>query len=135
MVNGHPDHPATGNAIGGAVGLTPGGSCTGDCNLVSANGDSGIVSGSGTDDLEILGNHVGSDLTGTAALGNLERGINLVGSSGGTVGSPAAPNLVSDNGLAGILVQNGATGNTIQSNRIGTDIAGTTAMGNGGPGV
>ena len=92
----------------------------------------------GTGD-RIVGNFIGTDVTGTQVIGNASWGVELVGTNdvvGGT--TPDARNLVSGNGnspsvffeyLGGIL--DGGTGDAIQGNYIGTDVTGTKALGNG----
>ena len=81
----------------------------------------------------IQGNFIGVNPTGTAALGNLRRGISI-GSSNNTIGgsSPAARNVISGNGSGsdgGGIVINGS-GNSVQGNFIGTDPTGTIAFPN-----
>ena len=92
----------------------------------------------------IAGNYVGTNVAGSAALGNnrdtvgSEAGIELfVG--GVTIGgtAPADRNLVSGNsagGARGIELWD-SSGNTIQGNYIGTNAAGTLPLGNGGAGI
>ena len=125
--------------VWGAQGNTIGGSVPGAGNVVSGNGRIGIsvfdVSASNL----IEGNYVGTNAVGTAAVGgNPECGIVLISASntvGGT--SVGARNVISGNGGGcGITVgdqgQAGASGsNTIEGNYIGTNAAGTAALGNG----
>jgi CSLREA domain-containing protein len=80
----------------------------------------------------IEGNFIGTDVSGAVPLGN-NFGIivgqfsqNLIG--GTTV---AARNLISGNTLDGILIFRDATANLVQGNFIGTDITGTSPLGNG----
>ena len=130
------DFPATGivlyngasdNTIGG-TNATLGGPCSGDCNLISGNGDNGVdIEGSGTVSNTIQGNYIGTNVTGTLAISN-GLGINIH--------SNAAYNIIQDNlisGNAGVGIFIGGTGtigNLILSNYIGTDASGTTAVGN-----
>jgi CSLREA domain-containing protein len=132
-IAGNLDHPASGNTIGGSSGLTAEGSCTGDCNVVSANGNRGIIlTAEGT---QVLGNFVGADLTGFVDLGNAFQGIFLNSATETQIGSAAAPNLVSGNAGQGIAVQNGSSDNAIQGNRIGVTTTGTPTLGNDAAGV
>ncbi|WP_168221729.1 beta strand repeat-containing protein [Aquisphaera giovannonii] len=98
------------------------------------------MSGSGADRNLVTGNFIGTDVTGSTARPNVGGGI-LVGSSDNTIGGTAAVerNLISGNGKDGILIESGevnaATGNVILGNRIGTDAAGSLAVGNAQTGL
>jgi titin len=118
-----------------ATGDTVGGSTPAAANLVSGNGGNGIDLVGGND--LVTGNRIGTDATGTKALGNAGDGV-IVFSAGNTVGGPkaAAGNLISGNARHGVDVSGtAATGNTVEGNRVGTDTTGTLALGNGGDGV
>jgi parallel beta-helix repeat protein len=99
-------------------------------NVVSANGEQGIEIGrtqpvSGT---VVDHNLIGTDATGTAALGNGENGVLIA--TGSSV-NEVASNLVSGNGSAGIRLTGGGTiQNSVYSNDIGMDAAGTAAIPN-----
>lgn len=83
---------------------------------------------------QVLGNFVGVDVTGTNALGN-GQGISIWASAniiGGT--NPTVRNIISGNKHHGVDIVDGR-GNVVQGNFIGTDVSGTTAMGNGLEGV
>lgn len=79
----------------------------------------------------IKGNVIGTDAPGTLDRGNAFHGIN-VASSNNTIGgtSRAARNVISGNDNAGIFMSAGTTGNRVRGNFIGTNIAGTKAIGN-----
>jgi CSLREA domain-containing protein len=87
----------------------------------------------------IEGNFIGTDITGTTALGNSAAGVWIKDVPNNTIGgtSPAARNIISGNGEYGGIFINleGATGNLVQGNFIGTDINGTVALGNQCSGV
>jgi hypothetical protein len=84
----------------------------------------------------IAGNFIGTDVTGTIALGNREGVTIFGGSSGNTIGgtTSAARNVISGNLGAGLSIFSG-TGNLVQGNFIGTDVTGTVDLGNSNLGV
>ena len=132
LINGTDAHPIADTTVGGTTGLTLGGACTGDCNLVSATagvGTSGVNVSGAIENTEVLGNYIGTNAAGTGALPN-SRGLVLSGGDDTNVGSAAAPNLISGNSDTGILVGAGTTGGDIQANLIGTAADGTTALPN-----
>jgi CSLREA domain-containing protein len=107
-----------------------GGAAAGEGNIISANGADGIlVDGSS---IEIKGNYIGTDSSGTLARGNAADGIRIVGNGGVLIGgnTPTAGNLISANGLTGINIADGSTEVDVAGNRIGTNAAGTAALGN-----
>jgi len=86
----------------------------------------------------IEGNFIGTDVTGTIDLGNAPNGVNMVSRGNYTVGgtTAAARNLISGNTFFGVQIGSGAgQNNIVQGNLIGTDISGTTALGNSSAGV
>ncbi len=103
---------------------------------------SGIQSGIevGSDHDVVAGNFIGTDVTGSTALGN-SVGI-WVASSNNTIGgtTPAARNVISGN-ISGVYVDyGGGTGNAVVGNYIGTTANGAAALGNtsngsGGSGI
>ena len=90
----------------------------------------------GTGGNTIVGNYVGTDATGTLALGNGSTGIE-VNSPDNIIGGTTANdrNLVSGNAADGISFNTGADDSFVWGNYIGTDITGTASLGNGGEGV
>ncbi len=117
-------------------------------NLISGNEGPGIslagsLMGGGGNIVE--GNLIGTDASGSAALGNGEDGIRITRdlpanptAGGNRIGGalPGAGNLISANARDGIgVIGAGASGNVIQGNRIGTDWSGTAPLGNGRSGV
>ena len=133
--------------LSGAGGNFIGGDASGAGNLISGNTDRGItIQGLGSDDNRVLGNIIGTDATGTKALGNLGGGIVIKsGASNNVVGgdTPGARNLISgsDDGNdetdeAGIWIEDANTaGNRVVGNYIGTDVTGAGVLGNGDTGI
>ena len=132
--------PIRGTVIGGTSGLTPGGPCSGDCNLIAgvpvANATVRIE---GPDGTEVLGNHIGTDLAGTAGLSNFDDGIEVRDVTGVQIGAPGAGNVIADNGGNGVLIVGNSagttTGNVVQANTIGLGSDGSTPLGNTDSGV
>lgn len=77
-------------------------------------------------------NFLGPDASGALDYGNLGAGVRLVGSTLAAIGGPgvADANLISANGAAGVLVEATSSGNTVQRNFIGTDLAGAAMLDN-----
>jgi hypothetical protein len=111
-----------------------GGTTAGERNLISGNSVAGVeIRGTpgGADAIGngVRGNYIGTDVTGTLALGN-GTGVYFARGSNNSVGGPGAGfgNLISGNLLEGVKIESGA--GTIQGNLIGTDVTGTRALGN-----
>ncbi len=116
---------STGSTVGGTEPLAQ--------NIISGNGGAGVALLSKADDNEVLGNRIGTDLTGSAAVPNAKSGI-LVGNDGHD--NVIAENLVSGNTQHGVLIEGAFTRrNALSANRIGTDFTGDAPLANGGHGV
>ncbi len=117
---------AGGLTLGGTTGVTPGGPCTGSCNVIGGHGFGGVsVTGGGT----VQGNFIGTDAAGTGVKVN---GYGLfVGGGTWTVGgtAPGAGNVISGNGQ-GMAVTSTCVACVVEGNRIGTNAAGTAAIPN-----
>jgi CSLREA domain-containing protein len=109
-----------------------GGSEPGAMNVVSANQLFGIYVEDGSNDVSVFGNRIGTDQSGTTALGNNKGGVRLAGTNH-TLGASfeGGRNQISGNGGPGVVVTSGSTGIVIRNNFIGTDYSGTIALGNG----
>ncbi len=122
---------------------TIGGTGVGARNLISGNGDEGLqVLGERATGNKVLGNYIGTDKNGTAALGNSGDGVIVVDASDNTIGGTevGARNIISGNDQNGVEIQDGfaigiPTGNRVEGNFIGTDASGTAALGNSLDGV
>jgi hypothetical protein len=109
-------------------------------NLISGNTENGmIVQQFGTNNNVVQGNFIGTDVTGTLALGNAFSGILIGGTANGNlVGGtgPGARNLISGNGGNGVsVIEADSVANQVQGNFIGTDVTGNAALANAGAGV
>jgi CSLREA domain-containing protein len=121
-------HGAKANMIGGTV--------AGARNVISGNVGSGIDLRSFTaGGNQVLGNFIGTDVTGMVDLGNVGFGVIFFVSNGDIVGGmlAGARNIISGNDSGGVLVSTG-TDNKVLGNFIGTDVTGMVALGNGNDG-
>lgn len=119
-----------GIAITSASTTTVGGTTPGAGNLVSGNSVNGVSVG-GPDAL-LAGNLIGTDVTGTQALGNGGWGVS-VGAVGALIGgtSPQHRNVIAASGQDGFSVGTAAaTGIRIEGNYIGVASDGLTPLGN-----
>ena len=80
----------------------------------------------------MAGNLIGTDITGSARLGNGGSGMRTVFASRVTIGGTisGAGNVVSGNLIGVFLDGAGSTDNVVQGNLIGTDVTGTIGSGN-----
>ncbi len=115
-----------------------GGSAPGERNVISGNRDNGVVVDRAMHNT-ISGNYIGTDASGTAAVGNGNIGVVLAwGAQHNLVGgaTPQQRNVISSNGNVGVSIANRDTmNNTLSGNYIGTDVTGTQALGNAEAGV
>ena len=121
--------------------ITIGGTQASASNLVSGNRWNGIlvcgVSSTGTGNVTIQGNKVGTTLAGTDSLKNGEDGIQVNwGATNVTIGgtTPGSGNLISGNGNDGVHIMK-APGNSIKGNYIGTDVTGKLPLRNAFDGI
>ena len=131
-----PNHQNGINIIDGASNDTIGGKSAGASNLISGNCWDGIlvcgIAHSGTGNLSILGNEIGTNLAGTKAIPNCADGVQVNwGASNVVIGGSdaASANLISGNARDGVHIFK-STGNTVAGNKIGTDVTGKLALGN-----
>ncbi len=106
-------------------------------NVISGNRSYGINLRSGTTQITIAGNKIGTDITGLVGLGNgratAKDGIQLSDAFSNTIGGPdmADRNLIAHNGCAGVFIAGAqADYNVIQNNAIGVAADGSD-LGNG----
>lgn len=125
---------------GAATKNTVGGIGAAARNVVSGNAHDGVaVNDKGTSGNRVEGNYIGLNAAGTAALGNGGIGNPIYnGATGNIVGgtTAGARNVISGNLHYGVtLVNSGTSGNLVEGNYIGTNPAGTAALGNQTGGV
>jgi hypothetical protein len=119
-------------------------------NLISGNRGHGVAIAGGADNVVAM-NLIGTDSSGQAAVPNRGNGVLVTnGASGNLIGGfasggndptavvfarPPQGNLISGNGSNGILLNGGATANTLAGNFVGTTGSGNAALGNALDGV
>jgi len=148
------------SSFGNTIGENPALKSGAVSNVISGNAGNGITLGSLN---TVQDNRIGTNPAGTAGIPNRDNGIRIVGRSyaneiGGTAfvdsatgqannptGSkgtvtpvfvvPPLGNLISSNGLNGVLIDDGAGHNELNGNFIGTTANGDASLGNGANGV
>jgi len=127
---------ASGNLVGGtsaAAELQPAG------NLISGNRLYGVaIAGQGTTNNWVEGNLIGTANYGLQVLPNHLHGVYITFSASGNFiggGPEATGNLISGNGGSGVVIDPGADGNFVITNRIGTTASGLAPLGNTHNGV
>ena len=133
----------SGVLLGGTRGVVIGGSTAGAGNLISGNAKNGLdltggINGTPCRGVIIEGNLIGTDVSGTVALPNLDSGIDFSVTDNSRIGGTAAGarNVISGNAKNGIIVGFAGTNiGRIQANLIGLNIFGTGALGNGQHGI
>ncbi|MFL6036908.1 MAG: NosD domain-containing protein [Gaiellaceae bacterium] len=117
---------------------TVGGTTAATRNVISGNKGSGIEFGNEADNV-VIGNRIGTDPAGTAAVPNTASGIRFEDVSFQTIGSTAAGagNLISGNGGDGIFLNSGYEFQNarFEGNTIGLAADGKTPLPNAGSGI
>ncbi len=120
-----------GSAQGNLIGSTYGDPSPGVGNVISGNLGYGVLIYDSTSTGNIIaGNDIGTDRSGSHALGNSSIGVVIESAS-----NQILRNVISANQGAGISIGTGVTDSVIQGNYIGTDATGTTTLGNNGSGI
>lgn len=138
-VNAAGTAPLGNNSIGmflvnGSNGNTIGNIGPNERNVISNNGTGLTGNGidvNGSSGNTFLNNYIGVDITGTAAMGNAENGMALFNAPNTTIGG----NVISNHNFHAIVLNGGSNSVNVVRNTIGTNAAGTAAMGNDDSGV
>lgn len=121
-----------------AVGVVIGGVTEGARNVISGNASAGVLLRDTSRDSRVLGNRIGVNAAGNAAVPNGLDGVFIENAPANQIGgaTPGAENIISGNQRYGVyLLDAKAIGNRIAGNRIGTDAAGTAGIGNASAGI
>ena len=116
---------ASGNVIGGLV--------ASDRNVISGNVKNGVHLYTTATGNHVRGNYIGTNASGTVAVPNQKCGVSIYASRGNVIGGlrASARNVISGNQADGVLIaSDGASGNKVLGNYIGTDATGTRPVGN-----
>lgn len=112
-----------------------GGTAAGARNIISGNRIG--VDLNDSEGATVCGNYIGTDVTGTTALGNLNGVVIRNDALAHTIGgnTAGARNIISGNTADGVVLNDFAEENTISGNYIGVNAAGSAVLPNGGNGV
>lgn len=126
--------------LGGAQNNLVGGTNAGEGNVISGNFSEGIyIADPGTSNNLVLGNRIGTDVSGSTRVPNGFTGVGIWNSAqnnriGGT--NSGAANLISGNDAYGISIgDTNTSGNVVQGNLIGTTTNGLGSLYNASRGV
>ena len=101
--------------------------------MLSGNGGNGVTVSNATA-VVILGNFIGTDATGTHALGNAADGVLLDTAASNMIGGTAAGarNIISGNSVAGVEIRRRrrSISNLVQGNYIGSGMTGKASLAN-----
>ncbi len=146
IANGTSGQNTSGISIYGGTPQFIGGTAAGSGNVISGNlGNKAggiLLSGvsqysSMTPSIQVYGNLIGTDATGSTAVGNQSAGLYVENSSSVAIGgtTTAHRNVISGNQDGIVFAGASTVANTIQGNYIGTNSAGTGSIGNSRYGV
>ena len=128
---------------GSGTGNVLGGNASGAGNVIAGNTGNNVLVGSGASGSTIQGNYIGLGSNGSTGLSSSAYGIYVQGSAINTlIGTNAdgtndtnERNIISGNTDGIFITDVGTTGTVVAGNYIGTNAAGTAAVGNSGDGV
>jgi hypothetical protein len=122
---------SSGVYVNGTANNVIGGTTAAARDVISGNTSSGVyLYGAGATGNTVEGDFIGTDASGSGALGN-GTGVELIYAPYNNIGGYAAGNVISANTLDGVFIEGStAWGNVVQSNMIGTDVSGSSPLGN-----
>lgn len=107
-------------------------------NVISGNAVDGVrIDLAAATGNAVFGNRIGTDINGSAAIGNGFNGVVITAANSNRIGGSTAAelNVISGNLKNGIGIGSGASGNLVARNYLGLAADGATALGNGEDGV
>ncbi len=104
-------------------------------NVISGNDNAGLWINSGANNTQVYGNLIGTNASGSEALGNTDCGIYVQSNFNQIGGSTAAHRNVVSGNLRGVSIGSGGTNNQVIGNYIGTDVSGLIPIQNSAFGV
>lgn len=128
----------TGILIEGGDNITIGGSTYVERNIISNTQSGIIIDAIGSKNINIIGNYIGTNKDGNAAINNQTYGIRLNRAEGINIGgeNETDQNVISGNASGGILLDGlNTTKNRILNNLIGTDATGLLSISNNFGGI
>jgi hypothetical protein len=118
--------------VEGASNTIIGDSFAGGRNVIAGNLSPAVyILGPGASGNLVVGNYLGTDSSGTVGMSH-GNGVVIDNATDNTIGgtAPGTRNLISGNPFPGVAIINGATGNRVIGNYIGTDASGMSAVPN-----
>ncbi len=135
-------NPNLGNALDGFLITSTGSNIVLRTNVISSNGDDGIEISGDARGVQVVQNNIGTDTTGSQAMGNVDNGIEVGGNARDIVIGGQQPtfsiiphNVISGNGGNGVAILGNARDVQVNFSYIGTDSRGEAAIANTGAGV
>lgn len=127
-------------AVNGSNGTIIGAPTVNERNIVSGNGNGLTGNGiniDGSSGTVIRNNYIGLNAAGTVAMGNAENGIAINAAPNTVIGGAGAleGNVIADHNFHAMVLNGASNDCDIYGNRVGTNAAGTVAMGNDDSGV
>lgn len=112
--------------------ITVGGTAAEAGNVISSNPQIGITIYSGAGENIVQGNLIGTNGSGSAALGQTNTGVEAFDSPGNLIGGSdaGAANTISGNVYGVVITRTASTNNLVQGNRIGTALDSLTPVPN-----
>ena len=109
------------------------GNIVGPGNVISGNGNQGVIIDTESASNVVVGNFVGIDAAGESAIPNVGAGVEISGNA--DVNSVGPGNVISGNEYQGVLIDRESASNIVVGNYVGVDAAGAKAVPNRYAGV
>lgn len=123
---------ASDNFVGGSIGTTPGGACTGECNSIAGTNNGVEIAGSTSSGNKVSGNMIGLLADGMTVNANATYGVRITDAPNNTVGGTTVGerNVLTGSPQGGVRIENAtASGNIVSGNYIGVKTDGVSTGG------